>query len=359
VSLFSRYVVGRFLRVLFSCWLSAGLLLFLIEAFGKVASLDSYHASAAAITAYLVLKIPNLLLDAYPATTLLAVLLSLGLLARGNEILAARACGISPWQIVRSMLVAALAVSALALAWTEFVVPSSSSRSRMIRDTVIKGREHYGGAEGAAIWVRTATGFVRVEYYDRDHDELLGVTLFQPDASMQLYRVVHGRSARWDGKGWKLEAGTVRTIDGDGRLTSRVATDADFALEESPVTFEKRQPKPREMTYRELSRFIGGMDARGAVTAELRLERHLRFAWPATGLVAVLIGVPLAVRGGRDFGIGYNVALGLFVGFFYWVCFAVCASAGRSGGITPVLAAWGPNAVFAVIGLGLLRRRDA
>lgn len=354
----SRYLVSRFLRTLAACWLTAGLVLFLLEAFGKMANLDAYDAPAGAIGAYLLLKIPNLMLDAYPATTLFAVLVSLGLLVRTNEILAARACGVSRWRMLRALLAAALGVSVLALAWTEYVVPSSSSRSRLIRDTVIKRREAFGGPEGAAIWVRAPQGFLRIEYFDRDRSEMLGVTLFRSDPAMRLREVVEGPSAYWTSGEWKLRDGTVRTIDSSGNVVTRDARAEDFPVVEPPLTFEKRRPKPKEMTFAELSRFIRGTAARGASTEEFRVERHLRLAWPATALVAVLIGFPLATRGGRNSSLGYNVALGLFVGFAYWVCFAIFASAGRSGSLVPVLAAWGPNALFTAVGIGLLTRRE-
>jgi lipopolysaccharide export system permease protein len=358
MTVLSRYLVTRYLLALLACWSAAGLVLFLLELFGKSASFDTYDTSATAVTAYLVLKIPNLLLDAYPATTLFAVLLSFGLLARNNEILAIRAGGVSPWRMLRAVLATSVAVSVFALAWAEYVVPVASSRSRLIRDSVIKRRETYSGREATAMWLRTKQGFLRAEYYDSQRLTIYGIRLFEADPAMHLRRIIEGPSAKWDGTRWRLAEGTVKTVAAGGEIDTRIATDLDFELGEAPVVFEKRRPKAKEMTYPELSAFIRGLENRGVATREFRVERHLRLAWPVTGIVAVLLGFPLAVRGGRRFGIGYNIATGSLVGFSYWFLFALCSSAGRSGILSPVLAAWTPNVVFALFSVVLLSRRN-
>ena len=55
-------------------------------------------------------------------------------------------------------------------------------------------------------------------------------------------------------------------------------------------------------------------------------------------------------RSGRRFGLGYNVATGLLMGFAYWATLAFGVSAGRLGLVPPVLAAWSANVLFASIG---------
>ena len=103
---------------------------------------------------------------------------------------------------------------------------------------------------------------------------------------------------------------------------------------------------------------IGTLEKRGLPVDEFRVERQAKLAWPLSGIVTMLIGYPLAVRGGRRFGLAYNVAAGLAVGFAYWAVLAVCLAGGKTGGLDPTVAAWAPNAVFAVVGCLLCTRRD-
>lgn len=348
-----KYLVGVYARSLAWCLGVGGFILFLVEVFEKLSRPRTLEAPPAAVATYLLLKIPKLLLDAYPAATLLALLLGLGLLARNNEVLALRACGVSQWQRLRPLLAAAAGVSVLALAWAEHVVPSASSRSRLIRDTEIAGRDTLSGREGTAIWVRSGAGFVRAEYFDAERSLLLGVSLFQTGPRMQLARVIEAPRAAWTDGRWQLEGATVKEIGEGGRVSVRkLAAGEDVALEEPPLTFEKRQPKANEMTYRALSDFIRELESRGVAATDFRVERALKLAWPFTGVISMLVAAPLAARGGRRYGIGQNVAAGLLVGFCYWLLFAVCVAAGRTGDLPPAVAAWVPNLVF--LGLGTL-----
>lgn len=359
MSVLSRYIAGQYLRTLVLCWGSAGLALFLLEVFEKLGNLSKDHASAGVVAAYLALKIPRLLIDAYPATALLAVLLSFGLLARHNEILAVRACGISPWRLAGPVLIAASTVSLLALAWNERVVPVASERARLIRENDIKQRDTHGFRGTESIWVQSATGFVRADHYDAQRKILYGVSLFETDPTLRLRRIVEASAARWRDDHWELQDAAQKEIGADGSVSQTPLDRRSSAiLTESPETFEKRQPKPKEMTYTELSRWIRDLEARGIPVGEYRVERQLKLAWPLSGVVTVLIGFPLAVRGGRRFGLGYNVAVGLLVGFAYWFLFAVSTAGGRSEALDPVIAAWAPNAIFAAVGIALFKLRD-
>jgi lipopolysaccharide export system permease protein len=358
MSVLSRYVGVQYLRVLALCWGSAGLALFLLEVFEKLGNLPEGQVSAGAVAAYLALKIPRLLIDAYPATALLAVLVSFGLLARHNEILALRACGISPWKLAAPVLVVASVVSFAALAWNERVVPAASERARLIRENEIKMRDTHGFHGSTSIWVQSAAGIVRADYYDVDRMTLYGVSIFDTDSALRLQRIIEAPVARWEADRWQLEDAAVKEIGTDGSVRQRPLDPREILLTEPPVTFEKRQPKPKEMTYSELSRWIHDLEARGVPVAEYRVERHLKLAWPLSGIVTVLIGFPLAVRGGRRFGLGYNVAVGLLVGFAYWFVFAVSTAGGRGETLSPAVAAWAPNAMFAAVGIALFRLRD-
>jgi LPS export ABC transporter permease LptG len=358
VTVLTRYLVAHYVRALLGCLALATTVMFLRELVDKLASLGAYDATAGAVTAHLVLKIPSIVVDAYPATALLAVLISLGLLARRGEMLAIRALGVSRWRVLAPLVVAALGVSLVMLAWCERVVPATSSRSRLIRDNVIKQRDTQGYHGVSSIWLQSTTGFVTADFYDADAATLYGLTVFETDADMRLRRIVQASTANWRDDAWQLVDASVKDIGPGATVTVRALAAGETVLTESPASFEKRRPKPKELTYRELGALIDTLAARGLPVEELRVDRQMKLAWPLSGVVTMLVGFPLAVRGGRRFGLGYNVAIGLVVGFAYWAVLAMCAAGGKTGALAPIVAAWAPNGVFAVIGCLLCMRRD-
>jgi len=84
-------------------------------------------------------------------------------------------------------------------------------------------------------------------------------------------------------------------------------------------------------------------------------DRALKIAIPITCLVIALFGAPLATstqRGGTAYGIGVSLATTII----FLLMIQLTKAIGGKAIITPDVAAWLPNAMFAVVGLVLLVR---
>jgi lipopolysaccharide export system permease protein len=67
----------------------------------------------------------------------------------------------------------------------------------------------------------------------------------------------------------------------------------------------------------------------------------------------ILIAIPFAVRKQMSGSMAASFGMAMLVGFGYWVLSAFCISLGHNGALPPGIAAWVPNAIFAMIGLFL------
>jgi lipopolysaccharide export system permease protein len=126
-------------------------------------------------------------------------------------------------------------------------------------------------------------------------------------------------------------------------------------MREQPSDLMAVPRSPQEMGYRDLTRFIRALERSGGDANELKVERALKIAIPVTCLVIALFGAPLATstqRGGSAYGIG--VSLGTTVIFLMLI--QLTKAIGGKGLIPPDLAAWIPNAAFAIVGTWLLTR---
>jgi len=63
-------------------------------------------------------------------------------------------------------------------------------------------------------------------------------------------------------------------------------------------------------------------------------------------VVMTLLAVPFAVTTGRR-GALYGIGMAIVLAIVYWLLFSVCGAIGAGGLLSPVLAAWTPNVVFA------------
>src|SRR5262249_58886828 len=81
-----------------------------------------------------------------------------GLLARQNEFVAMRACGVSIWQVLLPLALLAVVISVAVFAWNETVVPASARRWHQIWNEEIKGKQTYSVFAGREVWYHGGAG---------------------------------------------------------------------------------------------------------------------------------------------------------------------------------------------------------
>src|SRR5262249_3380638 len=109
------------------------------------------------------------------------------------------------------------------------------------------------------------------------------------------------------------------------------------------------------MSYRELSEYIGNLEAAGFQAKRYLVDLYSKLSFPLINLVMVLVAIPLSLqspRGGRLFGVGLALAI---MAAYPVVHYAALAFA-RANLLPPFIAAWTANAIFFGIGSSLFLR---
>jgi lipopolysaccharide export system permease protein len=357
MTLLARYIVGLYLRSFALCLVGAIGLLLVVEFFAKIGEFAFFDSSASIVAAYFAMKIPKWIVEVYPAASLLGILLGVGSLVRTNEVQAMLACGISVARVARPLLGVAMLLSLTALVWNEFVVPPTAARARAIKDIDIKNMDTRGALDATSLWLQLPTGFANIDYFDAVGNKLEGITLHGVDDRFRLSRLIEIPAAIWDGSRWTYEGGTVREFAGDGSFTYGPLADRQIDLGGTPAEFRRKAPRADEFSMRQLMQRIRMLQAKGLDPAAFQTDLQFKFALPLSGIITVLIGVPLALRGSSRTGNAQHIGTGMAVCFLYWLTQALTVSAGHAGTLPPVLAAWAANGIFLLVG-GLLALRN-
>jgi lipopolysaccharide export system permease protein len=353
MSIIARYLIGQYFKAIGIC-LATGVGLFLtIDFFNALDNLKDYEPELSTVAAYFALKLPNILREVYPAAALLAVLISLGTLARHHEILAFRACGISTWRLALPLLYLNGLLSTGMLVWNETVVPPTSAESRRIRDMSIMKKRSTGAFNASSLWFQGREGFFNIDYFDANRRALFGLTLYETDSDFRLLKILEVPEAFWRGEMWEISGGLVKELADDGEFALRPMRPGELVLSDPPSEFANRRQKTKELGFAQLWRRIAVLRARGLHSDAFEVDLHSKLSLPFAGLVTVLVGFPLAVRGGGRGSVASNLIAGLAVGFAYWVTMGIALSIGRTGGLPPIVAAWTANVLFAAIGAAL------
>lgn len=345
----SRHLVREFLRA-FGLAMATFIAIFVIvEFFDRVDTFLRNEASAGAIIRYFLFKLPMVVTQVTPVAVLAGGLVGLGLLARQNEFVAMRACGVSIWQITAPLVVVAGLISVVVLAWNESVVPYSARRAHAVENLEIRKRGIDRIFAGREVWFHGRAGFYNIDRVSPRRQALYGLTVYQLTPDFRPWRTIEAESASWDGTRWQLLGVRTREFGDDGVRELPRAPDG-FELPETLEEFRAVSVEAEELSYGMLRRQIEDLQRKGVDTSESWVDLHLKLALPAASLMMILIAAPMAAAGTRVGSIAASMAVGFVIGFGYFVVVAFARALGQTGALPPAIAAWSGNAVFALIG---------
>lgn len=351
MTILSRYVLWQFLRLAGLCQVGAIVLFLIAEFIERIDDLIEKHASFIDGVLYFAFRIPQLIVLSIPVTVLLACVLSLILLSRGNEVVAMRACGSSIYQIIAPILLASLGISALNFYLADSIVPYANQRQYYIWRVHIKKVELRSRQQHDRMWYRSEDNFTiwQITHYDPKKKEMSDVTLYRLDGNNRLVERVDAAKADWDTveNEWQFKNGIIHRFGPEGRITSKPFKKKVFALRDWPKDFEQRvSVDPEQMSFRELRHHIRALRRSGVDVTPYAVDMWSKLSAPLISFVLALVGIPFSLKSGRSSGVALGVATAVGIGAIYLILFYTSISLGHAGRLPPLVAAWGPNAIF-------------
>jgi lipopolysaccharide export system permease protein len=348
-----RYVFGEFWKIFVATALGFPLITVIIDLTDHLDSYLSRHLTADKIALSYLYYIPQSMFYVLPAAVLFASVFAVSAFTRHSEITAAKASGMSFYRFIAPIMVGAVFAGALNLVVSELMPVTNVMRNQIIEQDKSRGLTmRYNFAFAAELGRVYKIGTLNV---DRGSLQAVEVERRGHGPDYPTY-VLSSRDARWNGRRWAF---------GPGQLSVIVDSTAGFAISfdhmrdnqftEKPNVMMANTHSPEEMRYAELSRFIAAMERSGTDVNELKVERMLKIAIPVTCIIIALFGAPLATSNQRG-GTAYGIAISLATTVIFLMAVQVTKAVGGTGIVPPDLAAWIPNAAFAVVGATLLAR---
>jgi lipopolysaccharide export system permease protein len=310
------------------------------------------------------LILPTFLEMTVPMALLLGVFLGLGRLSSDHELVALKASGISPLQILAPIGLIALIVSVATLVITIQIRPAANSALRKALYNIAKSRVASGLKEKVfnddfpkiLIYIEelvppgeTAKGVLIVDRRDpeREQDILGKVAFIVSDEENQTIN-------------FKLFEGSVyeRQPKKPGFSRTRFNT-YDFRLDPEDILGPTRQkePDPKELPFKQLRKAIQLKREEGdRFTPEL-FELYQRFSFafaPLTlcFLAVSLVMVPTRSRASRSWGFALCLAWLLA----YYALLSLGKALGQRDLIPAFVGAWLPNIALTIIALHFFRK---
>jgi len=300
-------------------------------------------------------KLPSIMVLTFPVSTLFAAAMALGRLSKDNEITALRTSGIHLLRISLPILALGIAVSLLAYITNEKIVPYTNHQaSTLIRQVIYK--KPLPEVKENVFFKDAYNRFYYARRIDMEKKLMTGVMVYEV-ADEKFPRVILADEASFSGKEWELKKGVVHKFDQEGRLNWEASFDRmNLSISEDVLDFAM-QKTCAEMDSKEIKDKIVMLDRGGVRTDALRTELLLKYSIPATCFVFALVAIPFSLttpRAGRTWGMVMTIVMI----FTFYVFASVFRSLGVGGLLSPLLAAFTPQATFIMIG-GILLFREA
>ena len=354
-----KVLTGYLLREFFKLVLiSEGILLFLFLTVDFLQKIDNFIEAGAqekVMIIYFAYRMPFVAMSMFPPAALISVILLFSGMQKRNEITALKASGLSVLKLCLTILGASLFMVAGVFAFSETVVPYTSSKSNKIWSVDVQKRDpglFYGQNE---IWYRSKNAIYWIRQFDGKKKIMIHPTLYFFDDSFHLIRRVEGRRAVWNRGVWLVEDGILLESGNDERFRTRQFDTYALKIPETPETFMKGTKRPEEMSYWQLKRYAEMVGREGYNNTRYLVDMHIKIAFPFITLVLLMIGMPLALKVKRG-GMPLAVSLGMAVSFLYLLTLGISRSLGLSGVLSPLLSAWVANFIFFLVGVYLMNQ---
>ncbi|ETW99300.1 MAG: hypothetical protein ETSY1_15485 [Candidatus Entotheonella factor] len=352
MSLLSRYVCFVFAQY-FGLGLSVcTALFFLIELFDRIDNFIDYRASWVDVVTYLLLGLPDILYLMVPVACLLASVLTFSTLNKHNEIVAMRAAGVAPLRLAMPLFGLGVVACCLLLAVQEYVLPYTHRAEREVWYTRIQGKPgaHTVAYKTHDIWYRRSNRVWQARRSNVLENRLTWVTIYKLTPEGNIRQRIDAQTAHWDGEGWRLRQGSVRTFSVSAHFATAPNhfTERWFDFPEPPEDICALPKGPEDMGLRESLAYAKQSQRQGQLQQGRRylVAFHGKLAFAVVCIIMVGFGAPMALTSNRSGGTARAIALTLVCGFSYWILHSLTMALGQSGYVPPILAAWIGNVCF-------------
>jgi len=356
--LLDRYVLRNFLQAYLYCiagfvsiWLifdiSDNISTFIDEKFGFGLTLK-YYAT----------QVPQVFIILLPVALLLALLFSLGRMSRSNEIVSMLTAGVSIPRVLAPLIGVGLLTVAASFALNYSLAPHAEMAKK---NFIATARAHQYSVQGQIFRNRTDLRTWFIQSFRPGHDLFNNVQVLQQDANDNIVenylspRVTYHAADR----SWELDDVKVVKYDEQGNITDEqiYPTLKILHWSETPFRLGSANVHAEYLSLPELREYLHfNSDFPVTLLAPFRTHLHYRLALPWTCLVVVCIAAPLGLSYSRR-GVLASVSSAVVLVFSMNFLTHLFLALGEGDRISPIVAAWMPNLVFAAIGLYLLYLR--
>ena len=303
----------------------------------------------------IVLHLPSVFVMTIPMGVLLATVMTLNSLSLSSEITVMRACGIGINRIAKPIFIFAIIMAFVGFIVNETVVPVMTQQSTKLALCAFSKKNIPEGKENFTFKEVKDSGLLKRLFYvgNCKNGILYNITVL--DASKNgTIQILQAREGSTTEEGWIFQKGAIYTVTDRGKALDTTLFEETTIRFGMDLSDEMNRNIANEHNFIQLFKLLSKPDTEDKVWLSICLFDKI--ALPLTTIVFVLIGVPLAITPPR---VRYNrgFLFSILIIFGYYLVRALSISFGETGALAPAIAAFMPDVILSIVGVGLYYRK--
>ena len=342
------YIFKKFMTTFFIAML---LIIVIVIIFDISEKIDKFVTNEAPLRAiifdYYLNFVPYFMNMFSPLFVFITVIFFTSKMAADSEIIAILSGGVSYHRMLVPYIVSAVIIAILSLGLNLFVIPRANKERLIFENEYVKNRAEYN----RDIHYQIDTGkFVYVESFTTWNNTAYRFTLEEIEDN-KLHSKLTAETAVWDTTfaGWKLKNYFIRNYVDGVQDSINSGAEIDTVINLTVSDFYRNKKTVETLPYQELNELIDTQKMRGdANVMYAEIEKQNRFSLPFSAFILTIMGVSLSSRKRRG-GMGWNIAIGLALSFSYILFMKFSEMFVYTGALSPMIALWLPNLLFAIV----------
>jgi len=280
----------------------------------------------------------------------IAVIFFTSKLADNSEIISILAAGVSFKRLLRPYMISCVLISGVSYYLSAYVIPHGTI-IRQNFESQYRNSKKRTTADNVQLQVDKGT-IAFIQHYNNNNKQGYSFSLDKFEnkklishmtASSIQYDTISDSKYHWTVRGWKIR----QLVGLREKITSGDRLDTLIMMEPADLVYSKGQQET--FTSPQLKEYISKQINRGSNNVvQYQVEYHKRIASSFASFILTIIGASLSSRK-RKGGMGLYLGIGLTLSFTYIMLQTVSSTFAINAGAPPMLAAWTPNIIFAIV----------
>jgi lipopolysaccharide export system permease protein len=300
------------------------------------------------------LQLPFLIQKTMPFIILFGSMMAFWRLSRSNELVVARAAGISAWQFLLPAVLLGAAVGGIQTTIFNPLASSMLARYEQVDAEYLRHTTSRLSISPTGVWLRQGSErgqtVINAQRIALNGAELLTVIFFVFENPDQFIRRIDAESAVLRDGYWQIRDANLSTLDDPRRYVEEYRVDTDLTPDKIANSFAS----PETMSFWAIPEFLETLEAAGFSGHRHRLYWNTLLSMPLLLGAMVLFAAVFTLKIGTRTSAARTIGAGVICSFLLYFLSDVIHAMGLSGSLPAIMAAWSPAALATMLAMAMV-----